>query len=40
VVGAFAALLAAALLATAGLLWRENARSQPQATPSTVISHH
>ncbi len=36
VVGAFAALLAAALLLTAGLLWRENARPRPQPVPTHV----
>jgi hypothetical protein len=41
VVGAFAALLAAALLLTAGLLWRENARARPHpATPTPVVSRH
>ncbi len=34
VVGAFAALLAAALLLTAGLLWRENARPRPPPAPA------
>ncbi len=38
VVGAFAALLAAALLVTAGLLWRENARARPPApAPTTSV---
>ncbi len=36
VVGAFAALFAAALLLTAGLLWRENARPRPQPVPTHV----
>ena len=40
VVGAFVTLLAAALLVTAGLLWRENARPRPQAAvPASVSSH-
>ncbi len=38
VVGAFAALLAAALLVTAGLLWRENARTRPQ--PAAAAATH
>ncbi len=41
VVGAGAALLAAALLLTAGLLWRENARARPQPAHATsVVSRH
>lgn len=36
VVAAFAALLGAALLITAGLLWRENARPRPQAAATHV----
>lgn len=41
VVGAFAALLAAALLLTAGLLWRENARArQHPPAPTPVVSRH
>ncbi len=38
-VGAFAALLAAALLLTAGLLWRENARPRPQPAPAPTAVH-
>jgi hypothetical protein len=33
IVGALVVLLAAALLATGGLLWREHARAHPQTTP-------
>ncbi len=33
IVGALVALLASALLATGGLLWREHARAHPQTTP-------
>ncbi len=33
IVGALIALLASALLATGGLLWREHARAHPQTTP-------
>jgi hypothetical protein len=33
IVGALAALLASALLATGGLLWREHARAHPQSSP-------
>jgi hypothetical protein len=34
--GAVAALLAAALLLAAGLLWREHSRARPQAQPASV----
>jgi hypothetical protein len=39
VVGAFVALLAAALLLTSGLLWRENARPRSQPSPPTASAH-
>lgn len=37
VVAAFAALLCAALVMTAGLLWRENARPRPQPAPAAAV---
>lgn len=38
IVGALIALLATALLATGGLLWREHARARPQTTPPAASS--
>ncbi len=39
VVGAVAALLAAALVVAGGLLWRENVRVRPEPSPPAATSH-